>query len=264
LPLPKTVNLTTHSCGVCARNFQTRSGKWKHEKHCKDTPTIWNKGNASDVSENIDIIETSNHMVWQEMMVVREELIVARQEMIVARQEIITAQQTIIKQLIELIATLTNSCNSDEDANEMVRKVNEMVRKVNEMGLKYKLVSVEDTNYEDECLKTIVRFEKSIKIEKGSHRIRELIKNVSEDADIDTLIDVMKWVNINPTWHKYLSSDDSNVSSDDRFRAQCVDTFKRMYTNFRVNQDIEQYFKQSWLFIVGLWKPTKSAGFGND
>lgn len=250
--LPKTFKSTTYSCSVCVRKFQTRAGKWKHEKCCKDTQTIWNQGKASGVSENIDIIEATNNLYMA-----KQEIIVAGEEMIVSGQKMIEAQQTMMKQLIELIATSINLYDNDKDANEIVRKVNEM-------GLKYKLVAIEDENYEDECLKTVVRFEKSIKIEKGSHRIRELIKKASDDAVIDTLIDVMKWVNVNPTWNKYLSSDISDVSSDDGFRAKCVESFKRMYASFRVHPEIEQHFKQAWLIIVGLWKPTKSTGFGND
>ena len=249
-------DIPKYECSVCGKVYQSRAGLWKHNTkyqcvigkpgNTEDLETdFWNQGNASGVSENIDIIEATNN------------LYMAGQEMIVAGQEIIRAQQTIMKQLIELIATSINLYDNDKDANEIVRKVNEM-------GLKYKLVAIEDENYEDECLKTVVRFEKSIKIEKGSHRIRELIKKASDDAVIDTLIDVMKWVNVNPTWNKYLSSDISDVSSDDGFRAKCVESFKRMYASFRVHPEIEQHFKQAWLIIVGLWKPTKSTGFGND
>ena len=65
--LPKSFKSTTYSCSVCVRKFQTRAGKWKHEKHCNETPTIWNQGNASGESENIDIIEATNnlHMTGQ-------------------------------------------------------------------------------------------------------------------------------------------------------------------------------------------------------
>jgi hypothetical protein len=44
----------TYSCANCDRLFQTRAGKWKHEKICDGitvSPTNWKQGNADDESD---------------------------------------------------------------------------------------------------------------------------------------------------------------------------------------------------------------------
>jgi hypothetical protein len=44
----------TYSCANCDRLFQTRAGKWKHEKNCDGitvSPTNWKQGNADDESD---------------------------------------------------------------------------------------------------------------------------------------------------------------------------------------------------------------------
>jgi hypothetical protein len=47
----KSFKLLTYSCANCDRLFQTRAGKWKHEKNCDGitvSPTNWKQGNADD------------------------------------------------------------------------------------------------------------------------------------------------------------------------------------------------------------------------
>ena len=50
----KSFNLLTYSCANCDRLFQTRAGKWKHEKNCDGNPphpTNWKQGNADGESD---------------------------------------------------------------------------------------------------------------------------------------------------------------------------------------------------------------------
>ena len=50
----KSFKLLTYSCANCDRLFQTRAGKWKHEKNCDGitvSPTNWKQGNADDESD---------------------------------------------------------------------------------------------------------------------------------------------------------------------------------------------------------------------
>lgn len=170
---------------------------------------------------------------------------------LIVGQEIITTQADITTRLIELITSAYNTYMTDSsfyaNALDLDSITNESMM-LNQLASTYKLMDCDD-----DSLKPLVKFEKVLKIERGSHRIRELIKNASDDYS--TLFDVMEWVNANPNWESYISSE-SEVSSVDRFRANCVRSFKHTYAGHRRNPDIDPWFKKSWLSIETLWNST--------
>jgi hypothetical protein len=114
------LNSKSYSCSICSRNFKTRAGVWKHEKWCKDTPTILNKANKELIEGNKELIEAY------------KEIIEAYKEIIEGNNEMYEAQRRLIKQIIEFIVLRINVHDNEEE-------VNEIVRTVNDMGLQYKI-----------------------------------------------------------------------------------------------------------------------------
>lgn len=127
--------------------------------------------------------------------------------------------------------------------------IEEMMSKVYEITSEYKLVIEKNPNYEDEYLKTIYKFEKKIGIEDGLHSIRETIKSVLDEKDIDILKNMMDWIDDTPEWHKLKSIS----GNDDSFRAMCIDTIKATYLCFKSPSFEEQYFKSSWKSFMTVW-----------
>lgn len=128
--------------------------------------------------------------------------------------------------------------------------VEEMMSKVYEITTEYKLVVEKNPNYEDEYLKTIYKFEKKIGIEDGLHSIREIIKSVLDDKDIDILKNMMDWIDDTPGWKNLKTIRDN----DDSFRSKCIDTIKATYICFKKLPSYEeQYFKSSWKSYMIVW-----------
>lgn len=126
-----------------------------------------------------------------------------------------------------------------------------MMSKVYEITSEYKLVVEKNPNYEDEYLKTIYKFEKKIGIEDGLHSIRETIKSVLDEKDIDILKNMMDWIDDTPEWHKLKSIG----GNDNSFRAMCIDNIRRTYAAFkRKDFDDERYFKEACSSLMIVWK----------
>lgn len=129
--------------------------------------------------------------------------------------------------------------------------VEEMMSKVYEIASEYKLIVEKNPNYEDEYLKIIYKFEKKIGIEDGLHSIREIIKSILDEKDIDILKNMMDWIDDTPEWHKLKSI----RGNDDSFRAMCIDNIRRTYAAFkRKDFDDERYFKEACRSLMIVWK----------
>lgn len=127
--------------------------------------------------------------------------------------------------------------------------IEEMMSKVYDITSEYKLVVEKNPNYEDECLEIIYKFEKKIGIEDGLHSIREIIKSVLDEKDIDILKNMMDWIDDTPEWHKLKSIG----GNDNSFRAMCIDTIKATYLCFKSPSFAEEYFKSSWKSYMTVW-----------
>jgi hypothetical protein len=128
--------------------------------------------------------------------------------------------------------------------------VEEMMSKVYEISSEYKLLIEKDPNYEDEYLKIIYKFEKKIGIEDGVHSIREIIKSVLDEKEVDILKNMMDWIDDTPEWKKLASK----CGNDGSFRAMCIDTIKSTYLCFKTTPSYEeQYFKSSWKSYMTVW-----------
>ena len=129
--------------------------------------------------------------------------------------------------------------------------VEEMMSKVYEITSEYKLVVEKNPNYEDEYLKIIYKFEKKIGIEDGLHSIREIIKSILDEKEVDILKNMMDWIDDTPEWKKLASKCVNNAS----FRAMCIDNIGRTYAAFKRNDfDDDRYFKDAWKSLTSMWK----------
>jgi hypothetical protein len=128
--------------------------------------------------------------------------------------------------------------------------VEEMMSKLYEITSEYKLVVEKNPNYEDEYLKTIYKFEKKIGIEDGLHSIREIIKSVLDEKDVDILKNMMDWIDDTPEWKKLTSK----CVNDDSFRAMCIDNIRRTYASFKRNDLYEDDFKIALKSLMSMWK----------
>lgn len=129
--------------------------------------------------------------------------------------------------------------------------IEEMMSKVYEITSEYKLVVEKNPNYEDEYLKTIYKFEKKIGIEDGLHSIREIIKSILDEKEVDILKNMMDWIDDTPEWKKLKSIS----GNDDSFRCHCIDTIGCAYAAFKRNDFVdESCFKVAWKSLTSMWK----------
>jgi hypothetical protein len=129
--------------------------------------------------------------------------------------------------------------------------VEEMMSKVYEITSEYKLVIEKNPNYEDEYLKIIYKFEKKIGIEDGLHSIREIIKSILDEKEIDILKNMMDWIDDTPEWKKLATK----CGNDNSFRAMCIDTIGRTYAAFKRKDFVnESCFTVALKCLISTWK----------